>query len=254
MKTEEDYIFYHHNNEYELNKTKKNFELTMMPSLLPIKEKENYNNITSYSKDKKFLFSNTLKTKSHSLNKKNRLPPLYIDNTKLSSFERRKKYKVDLTPKKNLKYYTKPKHDGLKLITLLLNKSLKNAKKKVKNDKKNKNRKNEMLYNYFLKKSEKRKIKINYILDEINKTEDRYNKENPLIDNKLKTNDRTIRDNMWKNSFYLDEYQNFFTRNLKGKISNINYRAMIKKFRDISLQCFSPGNSHIIPKKIDYIE
>ena len=45
-----------------------------------------------------------------------------------------------------------------------------------------------------------------------------------------------------------------FLKNLKGKISNMNYRQMLKKFTDISTMCFSPGNEHNIPKKIKYLE
>ena len=255
MKAEEDYIFYHHNNEFELNKTKKNFRLTMMPI---ISEEENtfYGN----NKPKKFFFSNTIK--STSLKKKfktninnitpdlTKLPPLLIDKKEKekSSFERRKNYKISLSETKTKKFYTKPENEGLKLVTSLLNKSSENKKDNKKKEKKY------FLFNYFLEQSEKRRIRLNNILEKINETEDRYNKENPELDTKLKTNEKIIRDNMWKNSFYLDEYQQFFTKNLKGKISSMNLRQMLKKFRDISLQCFAPGNNHIIPKKINYIE
>ena len=107
--------------------------------------------------------------------------------------------------------------------------------------------------NYYLKKSEKRKKELNELLDEINKTEDRFNKEIPNVDSDLISKDKIIVDNKWKNSFYLDEYQQFFMKHLKDKISGMNFRQMMKKFRDISIMCFSPGNEHNIPKKINYI-
>ena len=40
----------------------------------------------------------------------------------------------------------------------------------------------------------------------------------------------------------MSEYQQFFMKKLKGKISSMNYRQMLKKFTDISTMCFSPGN------------
>ena len=76
-------------------------------------------------------------------------------------------------------------------------------------------------------------------MDEINKTEDRYNKEIPDIDTDFFSVDKTLRENRWKNSFSLDEYQQFFSKNLKGKISGMNYRQMLKKFGEISSICFS---------------
>ncbi len=47
----------------------------------------------------------------------------------------------------------------------------------------------------------------------------------------------------------MSEYQQFFMKKLKGKISSMNYRQMLKKFTDISTMCFSTGNEHNIPKK-----
>ena len=42
----------------------------------------------------------------------------------------------------------------------------------------------------------------------------------------------------------MSEYQQFFMKKLKGKISSMNYRQMLKKFTDISTMCFSPGNEY----------
>ena len=52
----------------------------------------------------------------------------------------------------------------------------------------------------------------------------------------------------------MSEYQQFYMKKLKGKISSMNYRQMLKKFTDVSTMCFSPGNEHNIPKKIKYLE
>ena len=79
-----------------------------------------------------------------------------------------------------------------------------------------------------MKKSERRRKKWNELLYEINKTEDRYNKEIPDLDSDLTSKDKNLVENKWKNSFYLDEYQQFFMRNLKGKISSMNLKLRIK--------------------------
>ena len=105
-----------------------------------------------------------------------------------------------------------------------------------------------------MKKSERRRKKWNELLYEINKTEDRYNKEIPDLDSDLTSKDKNLVENKWKNSFYLDEYQQFFMRNLKGKISSMNYRQMTQKFREITSMCFRPGNEHFIPKKLELID
>ena len=84
--------------------------------------------------------------------------------------------------------------------------------------------------------------------------EDRYNKEIPDLDSDLTSKDKNLVENKWKNSFYLDEYQQFFMRNLKGKISSMNYRQMTQKFREITSMCFRPGNEHFIPKKLELID
>lgn len=69
----------------------------------------------------------------------------------------------------------------------------------------------------------------------------RYNDEYPDEDTKIDLEDKGLIQHKWKNSFYLSEYQNFFLDELKGKISSLNYRIMLKKFRQISRMCFSKG-------------
>ena len=161
-----------------------------------------------------------------------------INKNFISSFEKRKKYKIILPEtNKNLNNITVKKEENID----------------EEDNKKKKKEKNGII-NYYLRKSERRRKKLNDLLDEINETEDRFNKEVPDEDSNFVSKDKILLDNKWKNSFYLDEYQQFFMNNLKGKISNMNYRQMLKKFRDISLMCFSPGNEHNIPKKINYIE
>ena len=44
-------------------------------------------------------------------------------------------------------------------------------------------------------------------------------------------------------------------KNLKGKISSMNYRQMLKKFRQISLMCFAEGNNNYSSiKRLDYVD
>ena len=230
MKKEEDYIYFFHPKikkyEYEslntenldnlkYNNTKKNNYI------------DNYTTIANSIKDKilpKIKMKNNFEREKISVKL-----PLLIDKNNISTFEKRKNYKV-IMPEKKIKKNNKS-IDEL---------NIEETKKENYKD-------------YFMKKSIRRKQKLNRFLDEINNSEDRYNKEIPNIDSDLTSNDKMLMDNRWKNSFYLDEYQHFFMKNLKGKISSMNYRQMIKKFGEISTMCFSPGNGHYIPKKINYL-
>ena len=99
-----------------------------------------------------------------------------------------------------------------------------------------------LLVNYIEKVSEIRKQMIDNVLDEINNAENRYNLEKPKVDFNFRTKDKNLIDNRWKNTFSLDEYQRYFSRNLKGKISSMSYLKMIQNFKRISLICFSEGN------------
>lgn len=230
MKKEEDYIYFFHPKikkyEYEslntenldnlkYNNTKKNNYI------------DNYTTIANSIKEKilpKIKMKNNFEREKKSVKL-----PLLIDKNNISTFEKRKNYKV-IMPEKKIKKNNKS-IDEL---------NIEETKKENYKD-------------YFMKKSIRRKQKLNRFLDEINNSEDRYNKEIPNIDSDLTSNDKMLMDNRWKNSFYLDEYQHFFMKNLKGKISSMNYRQMIKKFGEISTMCFSPGNGHYIPKKINYL-
>ncbi len=100
-----------------------------------------------------------------------------------------------------------------------------------------------------------RTLVLNDFLKEMKNTENRYNDENPKVDVNLRSKEKLLIDNRWKNSFSLDEYQKYFTKYLKGKISSLNYRQMLKKFRQISLMCFHEGNlNYGTIKKMNYIE
>ena len=79
-------------------------------------------------------------------------------------------------------------------------------------------------------------------VDKILNTDDRYNDEIPEEDTKINLEDKGLLSHKWKNIFSLQEYQNFFLDELKGKISSLNYRAMLKKFKQISKICFSSGH------------
>ena len=92
---------------------------------------------------------------------------------------------------------------------------------------------------------------VNDFMDEIKNTENRYNREKPEIDANLLVKDKVLNVHKWKNLFSLRDYQNFYLDNLKGKISDVNYRQMQKIFRQISLICFSEGNIGAI-KKFNY--
>ena len=230
MKKEEDYIYFFHPKikkyEYEslntenldnlkYNNTKKNNYI------------DNYSTIANSIKEK--ILPKIKMKNNYEREKKSVKLPLLIDKNNISTFEKRKNYKV-IMPEKKIKKNNKS-IDEL---------NIEETKKENYKD-------------YFMKKSIRRKQKLNRFLDEINNSEDRYNKEIPNIDSDLTSNDKILMDNRWKNSFYLDEYQHFFMKNLKGKISSMNYRQMIKKFGEISTMCFSPGNGHYIPKKINYL-
>ena len=237
MKSEKDYIYFTHQN----NKNNLLTSLTLKNKEYESESKKNnkymitFNTIKSKKLEKlpeiKLKFKNSVKL------------PLLIDNNIDSSFEKRKNYKINIPKKK------------INLVKLIRNNNEnKNKNENIKENKNNKKDQKNKLYNYFLKKSERRRKKWNELLYEINKTEDRYNKEIPDLDSDLTSKDKNLVENKWKNSFYLDEYQQFFMRNLKGKISSMNYRQMTQKFREITSMCFRPGNEHFIPKKLELID
>lgn len=98
------------------------------------------------------------------------------------------------------------------------------------------------LLNFMKKINEIRQILMEKEVDKILNTDDRYNDEIPEEDTKINLEDKGLLSHKWKNIFSLQEYQNFFLDELKGKISSLNYRAMLKKFKQISKICFSSGH------------
>ena len=111
------------------------------------------------------------------------------------------------------------------------------------------------LVNYINKVSVVRKNIMDNIMRELDSAENRYNSEKPEVDSKFRTKDKILLDNRWKNAFSLEEYQKFFSKNLKGKISSMNYRLMIKKNRQIALMCFCEGSPNMNSlKRMDYAE
>ena len=78
-------------------------------------------------------------------------------------------------------------------------------------------------------------------VEKILDTEDRYNEEYPEEDIYVKLQDKGLNHCKWKNLFPLQTYQNFFLDEIKGKISSVNYRSLLKKFRQISKICFTNG-------------
>ena len=230
MKAEEDYIYFFHPKIKKYEYASLNTENLDILKYNNTRTNNDINNYTTFSNSIKNKITPNIKVRNYiEKEKKSVKLPLLIDKNNISTFEKRKNYKVILPEKK-----------------------IKKNKKSIDESNIEENKK-EKYKDYFIKKSIKRKQKLNRFLDEINNSEDRYNKEIPNIDSDLISNDKMLMDNRWKNSFYLDEYQHFFMKNLKGKISSMNYRQMIKKFGEISMMCFSPGNQHYIPKKINYL-
>ena len=205
--------------------------------------------------------------------------PLLIDKNNISTFYKMKQYKVAL-PKHREKKEVNQKEEEEK-VTNLLNKYAITSYKNNKRSTSNKNEEKKYDFNSYLKLQSKAEIRfrprygdnsldlVNYInkvsdirrnvvrdiLDEIKSAENRFNVERPEVDSNFKSRDKYLIDNRWKNSFSLDEYQQFFMKNLKGKISSMNYRQMIKKFRQISLMCFSEGNNNYSSiKRLDYVD
>ena len=233
--------------------SKKNFNNKLSINLAPI-------NLTSRD------YHNNYMIKSKSSNSKKipiKLPLISLNND--NSYYRMRQYKVSL-PRHRDKKEISPEEDE-KAVRKFLNKYAKSDYKgnKFISDDEIKNydfdtylklqsnasirfkprygdTSNELV-NYMKKVSVIRKQVMNDIMNEIEKkAENRYNKEIPKDDFKFRSKEKLLIDNRWKNTFSLDEYQKYFIKNLKGKVSSKNYRQMLKKFHEISLICFSEGH------------
>ena len=97
------------------------------------------------------------------------------------------------------------------------------------------------LINYIHGIKEIRESILNNIVSQINNAENRFNSERPEVDSELLGRDTSIYSHRWKNLFFLKDYQRFFSKGLKGKISNNNYYLMQKKFMEIYNICFGEG-------------
>ena len=73
---------------------------------------------------------------------------------------------------------------------------------------------------------------IENIIQEINNAENRFNNEMPNVDSNFNVIDKSI--------YIIRDYQRFFMKGLKGRISNSNYYLMQKKFLEINNICFAP--------------
>lgn len=220
--------------------------------------------------------NNIFKTKNKFKNNSVNLPIL-IDKNGISTFYRMRQYKVALPKHRDKKEITKKEEE--EKVRHLLDKYAINKNRRSNSNKKKEEIKYDFnsylklqskaeirfrprfgdssleLVNYINKVSDIRKNVLKDILDEIKGAENRFNVEKPEVDSNFKSKDKTLIDNRWKNSFSLDEYQQFFMKNLKGKISSMNYRQMLKKFRQISLMCFSDGNNNYSSiKRLDYVD
>ena len=239
-----------------------------------INYEKTYSNLRKPNLTSTFTYQNK-KYKNYFNNKSVNLP-LLIDKNFISTFYKMKQYKVALPKHREKKEITK-KEEEQKVRNLLekyaINKNRRSTSNKIEDRKFDFNSylklqsKAEVrfrprfgdssleLVKYINKVSDIRKNVLKDILDEIKGTENRFNDEKPEVDSNFKSRDKTLIDNRWKNSFSLDEYQQFFMKNLKGKISSMNYRIMLKKFRQISLICFSEGNNNYSSiKRLDYVD
>ena len=96
-------------------------------------------------------------------------------------------------------------------------------------------------FDYIKRINEIRSSVMEKEVEKILDIEDRYNDEYPDEDTNVVLTDKGLNNYKWKNLFPLNDYQNFFLDEIKGKISTDNYRSMLKKFRQISKICFSNG-------------
>jgi hypothetical protein len=226
----------------------------------------NYISTTISSKTQKNLTNNCFKNQAHRL-------PLLINRKDISPFFKMKLYKVAL-PKHREKKEETPQEVNKRVKNLIEKYALSPGKKNKNDDRKfdfdsylKLQSRAEIkfrpkfgdssleLVNYIKKVSSIRKQVLKDILDEIKGVENRFNVEKPQVDSKFRSKDKFLVDNRWKNSFSLEEYQQFFTKNLKGKISSLNYRQMLKKFKEISLLCFSEGgNTFSTIRRLNYID
>ena len=221
--------------------------------------------------NKESITANLFNTKTINL-------PLLIDKNNISTFYRMKQYKVSL-PKHREKKETNDMKEEKKINKFVEQFTIYSYKKKSSNTIRGDDKKYD--FNSYLKMQSRAEVAfrprygdnsldlINYIqkvsgirrsimkdfLDEIRGAENRFNAEKPDVDSNFTSKNKVLIDNRWKNSFSLEEYQQFFMKNLKGKISSMNYRQMLKKFRQISLMCFSEGNNNYSSiKRLDYHE
>ena len=276
-------------NRYGSNQVEKEYQVSPLKTLSVektnksskfLKKMRNHNTVTNFGNN--FY----LRTSSYETQKNNSRDcpiklPLLIDKNSISSFYKMKQYKVALPQHRDKKEITEEDED--KKVNNLLNKytitSYKNNLSVNKNFKKNDIKKYDFegymkmqnmaeikfrprfgdssleLVKYIKKVSSIRKQVVKDLLDEIKNAENRYNAEKPEVDSEFRSKEKYLIDNRWKNSFSLEEYQQFFMKNLKGKISSLNYRQMLKRFRQISLMCFCEGNkTHSIIKKLNYVD
>lgn len=243
------------------------------------KKMRNHNTITNFG-DNYHLRSSSYETHKNNSRKSPIKLPLLINKNNISSFYKMKQYKVALPQHRDKKEITEEEEE--EKVNNLLNKytstSYKNSRsvnKNFKSDIKKYDFESYMklqnmaeikfrprfgnssleLVKYINKVSSIRKQVVKDLLDEIKNAENRYNAEKPEVDSEFRSKEKYLIDNRWKNTFSLEEYQQFFTKNLKGKISSLNYRQMLKMFRQISLICFSEGNNtHSIIKKLNYVD
>lgn len=266
-------------NEYEINPLKTlSVDKSSISSKFP-KKLRSHNTVTNFGNNY-YLRTSSYETQKNQSRKSEIKLPLLINKNNISSFYKMKQYKVALPQHRDKKEITE--EDEEKKVNNLLNKytitSYKNSRsvnKNLKNDNKKYDFDSYMklqnmaeikfrprfgdssleLVKYIKKVSSIRKQVMKDLLDEIKNAENRYNAEKPEVDSEFRSKEKYLIDNRWKNSFSLEEYQQFFMKNLKGKISSLNYRQMLKMFRQISLMCFCEGNNtHSIIKKINYVD
>ena len=256
---------------YGTNQGEKEYEVSPLKTLSVentyksakfLKKMRNHNTMTNFGNNYHLRTSSYETQKNNSRDCPIKLP-LLIDKNNISSFYKMKQYKVALPQHRDKKEITEEEEEKkvnklLDRYTITSYKNNRSVNKNLKNDIKKYDFEGYMkmqnmaeikfrprfgnssleLVKYIKKVYPIRKQVVKDLLDEIKNAENRYNAEKPEVDSEFRSKEKYLIDNRWKNSFSLEEYQQFFTKNLKGKISSLNYILIFKIYLQISLLLF----------------
>ena len=112
------------------------------------------------------------------------------------------------------------------------------------------------LINYINNIKSIRKDLLTEIYDDIQKLSAEHSEKELKFDLNFIPVDKALIKYKWKNVFTLEEYQNFFLDNIKGKISGISYNQLNKKFKEIKYLSQHSRKKHenFNMKKIDIMD